>query len=101
MNATRQHRLDQALCRGGSLTLENTEYRHSVRTFTDELMRTDLAGGDLTAKALGIKSRHALAVILAREGGVAAGLEEFAFVLRAHGVIVAFEKKDGDAIRPD
>ena len=100
MNATRQQRLDQAFCRGTSLTLENPSYRHSVRTFMDELLLTDLAGGDLTAEALGMKSSHARAVILAREGGVAAGLEEFAFMVQAHGVGVAFEKKDGDAIRP-
>src|ERR1019366_6771520 len=100
MNATRQQRLDHALCRGASLTLENSRYRQSVRTFTDELLLTDLAGGDLTAEALGMKSGHACAVILAREGGVAAGLGEFAFMVRAHGVDVVFEKKDGDAIRP-
>jgi nicotinate-nucleotide pyrophosphorylase (carboxylating) len=100
MNATRQQLLEKALCRGASLTLENSDYRHFVRTFTDELVLTDLAGGDLTARALGIKSRHASAKILAREGGVAAGLEEFAFMFRGHGVEVAFEKRDGDAIRP-
>ncbi len=100
MNEARQQRLDQALCRGASLTLENPEYGHAVRTFTEELLRTDLAGGDLTAKALGINRRHASAAVLAREGGVAAGLGEFAFLLRAHGVNVTFERRDGDAIRP-
>jgi nicotinate-nucleotide pyrophosphorylase (carboxylating) len=100
MSGTRPQRLEQALYRGASLTLDNPGYRHSVRTFTDELLLTDLAGGDLTAEALGMKSRHASAGIVAREAGVAAGLEEFALMLRGHGVDVAFEKKDGDAIRP-
>lgn len=42
----------------------------------------------------------ASAAILARDGGVAAGLAEFACMFQAHGVAVALEKADGDAIRP-
>ena len=29
-----------------------------------------------------------------------AGLAELAFLLQSHGIVVAFEKKDGDAVRP-
>jgi nicotinate-nucleotide pyrophosphorylase (carboxylating) len=101
MNGTREQRVEKALFRGASLTLGNSEYRGVVRTFIEILLQTDFAPGDLTAKALGIKSRHASATILSREGGVAAGLSEFAFLLTAHGVDIAFEKKDGDSIRPD
>jgi nicotinate-nucleotide pyrophosphorylase (carboxylating) len=101
MNATREQRTEQALFRGGSLTLDRPEYRDVVRTFTETLLQSDLAQGDLTARSLGMKSRHASAAILSRDGGVAAGLEEFAFLLRAHGIAVVFEKKDGDVIRPD
>jgi nicotinate-nucleotide pyrophosphorylase (carboxylating) len=38
--------------------------------------------------------------VLAREGGIAAGLEEFALLLRSHGLRVEFEKQDGDVVRP-
>lgn len=100
MRATREQRIEQALFRGGSLTLENPAYCHAVSTLTDVLVRTDLVPEDLTARALGMKERHASAAILVREGGVAAGLAEAAFLLRAHGVEVAFEKQDGDAIKP-
>jgi nicotinate-nucleotide pyrophosphorylase (carboxylating) len=100
MNATREQRIEQALFRGGSLTLENPAYCHAVRTLIDVLVQTDVAPEDLTAKALGMKERHASAAILAREGGVAAGLSEAAFLLHAHGVKVAFEKQDGDVIKP-
>jgi nicotinate-nucleotide pyrophosphorylase (carboxylating) len=98
MNATRQQRLDEALCRGASLTLENSGYRQTVRSLLDELVRTDFAGGDLTAKAVGITSRDVSAAIQTREGGVAAGLDEFAFFLRTHGLEVSLEKADGAAI---
>src|SRR5271155_4744907 len=101
MKATREQRLEQALFRGGSLTLENPKYLDVVRTFTEALLQADLTPEDLTAKALGMQGRSASAAILARDGGVAAGLEEFAFLLRAHGVGIVFEKRDGDAIRPD
>jgi nicotinate-nucleotide pyrophosphorylase (carboxylating) len=100
MNATRGQRIEQALFRGGTLTLENPAYCRSVRTLMELLVQTDLTPHDLTARALGMKERHASAAILAREGGVAAGLEEFAFLLRAHGVEVGFDKQDGDAIKP-
>jgi nicotinate-nucleotide pyrophosphorylase (carboxylating) len=100
MNATREQRIEQALFRGGSLTLENPAYRHAVLTTLEVLVQTDLAPEDLTARVLGMKDRPASAVILAREGGVVAGLAEFGFLLRGHGVEVAFEKQDGDVIRP-
>jgi nicotinate-nucleotide pyrophosphorylase (carboxylating) len=100
MNVTREERIERALFRGGTLTLENPAYCRAVRIFTDVLMKTDLGPEDLTAKALGMRERHASASILAREAGVAAGLAEFAFLLRASGLNVEFEKQDGDAIQP-
>jgi len=62
------------------------------------LVKTDQAPEDLTAKALKLGERHASAVIMVREGGVAAGLAEFAFMLRASGLAVEFKKRDGDAV---
>src|ERR1700689_2600335 len=100
MNATREQRIEQALFRGGSLTLDNPAYCHAVRAITESLVHTDLAPEDLTARALATKDRFASGAILAREGGVVAGLEEFAFLMRAHGVEVAFERRDGDGIKP-
>lgn len=98
MTSTREQRLGQALFRGGSLTLGNPEYVQVVRTFTDALLRTDLTPGDLTVEALALDNQPASGTILAREAGVAAGLEELAFMLRGFGVYVQFEKKDGEAI---
>jgi nicotinate-nucleotide pyrophosphorylase (carboxylating) len=100
MNATREQRIEQALFRGGSLTLGNPLYCHAVRAITESLVQADLAPGDLTARALEMKDRFVSAAIIARQGGVAAGFEEFAHLMRAHGVEVKFEKQDGDVIRP-
>jgi len=101
MNATREQRVERALFRGASLTLDNPAYGRAVRTFLDALMRMDTASEDLTVKALGLHDRRATAAILARAGGVAAGLAELAFLLCATGVEVEPRKQDGDEIKPD
>jgi nicotinate-nucleotide pyrophosphorylase (carboxylating) len=100
MSLTREQRTQQALFRGATLTLDHPEYRDTVRTFTETLLRADLLPRDLTVTALAIDGRPAKAAILARDGGVVAGLAELAFLLQAHGIAVAAEKRDGDVIRP-
>jgi nicotinate-nucleotide pyrophosphorylase (carboxylating) len=94
---TREQRLERALFRGATLTLENPDYLATVRTLTDTLLRTDLTPGDLTVEALRLDVEPAKAIILAHESGVAAGLAELEWMLRAHGVEVAAKKNDGDA----
>ena len=98
MKATRGERTERALFRGGSLTLGNLEYSRAVRTFLNVLVKADVSPEDLTARALGMKERPALASIVARESGVAAGLAEFAFLMRSQGIAVRFEKQDGAGI---
>jgi nicotinate-nucleotide pyrophosphorylase (carboxylating) len=98
--ATRDERLKHALFRGGSLTLENADYRRTVRAFIDVMLRGDLGARDLTIEALGARYGSVSAAILAQERGVVAGLAEVAFMLSERGVQVAFEKKDGDAVGP-
>lgn len=100
MSLTREQRTEKALFRGAGLTLDHPEYRDAVGAFTEALLQADLAPRDLTVAALGIRGRHAEAAILARDGGVVAGLAELAFLLEAHGVAATLEKRDGDAIRP-
>ena len=39
-------------------------------------------------------------MIITREGGVVAGIDELAFFLRAHGIDLILEKTDGDTMRP-
>jgi nicotinate-nucleotide pyrophosphorylase (carboxylating) len=100
MSDTRQQRTENALCRGASLTLDNPRYCQAVRALTDFLLQADIAKRDLTAEAVGARNRGATAAVLAREGGVAAGVEEFALLLSTHALRVEIEKKDGDIIQP-
>jgi nicotinate-nucleotide pyrophosphorylase (carboxylating) len=96
---TREQRIEQALFHGAALTLKNSDYAREVRTITEALLRVDLNPRDLTVAALEIKSKKVCASVLARESGVAAGFEEFAFVLEGHGIAVGFEKKDGETFQ--
>src|ERR1700736_5233705 len=96
MTATREQRLERALFRGSGLTLENPDYLRAVRTLTEALLHVDLTPRDLTVEALGVKSEPASAIIVAREDGVAAGLDEWSFMFRGWGVEVTLEMKDGD-----
>lgn len=99
MTSTREQRIEQALFRGDSLTLENPEYALALRTFTDALLRADLTPRDLTVEALELENQPASGAIVAREPGVAAGLDELAFMLRGFDVHVQFEKKMGKRSR--
>ncbi|MGD0965828.1 MAG: carboxylating nicotinate-nucleotide diphosphorylase [Candidatus Acidiferrales bacterium] len=95
-NLTRKQQLEKSLFRGGSLTLQKPAYAQEVRCLMEALLRVDLTPQDLTVAALEIKNLPVSAFVLAREAGVAAGLEEFAFLFKAHGISVRFEKKDGE-----
>jgi nicotinate-nucleotide pyrophosphorylase (carboxylating) len=97
---TRAQRTEQALFRGGSLSLANPRYRESVRAMLDVLLATDLAPRDLTVAALHLPGRPAIADVVAREPGIAAGLEELSFLLRGAQVTVSLMLKDGDAFNP-
>jgi len=101
MRPTREQRTEQALFLGGALTLENARYREAVRALTEALLRDDIGRGDLTARSLEIRERDMRAAVISRAGGIVAGLEELAFLFQERGIGVAFEKRDGDAIRPD
>lgn len=97
-NLTREQRTEQAFFRGDSLTLDNGRYRATVCALLSTLLKDDMAPTDLTAKALDLAERDVTASIIARAAGIAAGLCEFAFFAREHGVEVSAEKSDGDVI---
>ncbi len=101
MSDTRQRRIENALCRGSDLVIDNPRYSQAVHTLSDFLFQSDLGTQDLTAEAVGKRSRSATATVSACEGGVAAGLEEFALLLRSHGLRAEIQKQDGDVILPN
>ena len=78
------------------MTLDNPAYLRVVRGILETLLHADLDPRDLTVSALGIRERAGSANVVAREPGVAAGLEEYAYIMRKHGLKVTLKKVDGD-----
>lgn len=100
MNLVRDKRVETALYRGGLLTLENPAYRDTLRGLMEILLRDDVGLNDLTTGAMGLEERRAGGTLISQGGGIAAGLPEFAFLLHEHGILVTFERRDGDVIAP-
>lgn len=96
MPVERQVRLERALFRGEELTMEHPAYARFVRGILETLLAADLAPRDLTVLALGIRERAGSANVVAREPGIAAGLEEYAWLMRKHGLKVTLKKESGD-----
>ena len=96
---TRAQRTEQALFRGATLSLANPVYRGAVCPLIDALFAADVSPRDLTVTALELPEERVTAEIVAREPGIAAGLEEFAFFLRASQITVDLLVKDGDGFK--
>jgi nicotinate-nucleotide pyrophosphorylase (carboxylating) len=95
---TREERVRAALYRGGALTLENSSYLRAVGAITEELLRQDFELGDLTVEAVGLGARSCSVEISAKEAGVAAGMEEAAWLCENHCQSATPEKRDGEVI---
>jgi nicotinate-nucleotide pyrophosphorylase (carboxylating) len=67
-----------------------------VRAILSTLLETDTLPRESTVAALGITNKAAAAQIIAREPGVAAGFEEYAWLFRRQGLKVVLKKEDGD-----
>ncbi|HXW62733.1 MAG TPA: carboxylating nicotinate-nucleotide diphosphorylase [Candidatus Acidoferrales bacterium] len=100
MKLTREQRILRALFRGDVLRIRNARYRRTVRALTDLLLEADLAPTDQTARALGSPKRTVRAAVISQQGGIAAGLDEFRFLLARRRLQVFPEKRDGDAMAP-
>jgi nicotinate-nucleotide pyrophosphorylase (carboxylating) len=95
--AVREAQLKRALFRGEQLQMCDGDYRAAVAALLDLLLHSDAGRGDLTAEALGLSEGRASAQVLAKESGVAAGIEEFKWLLTRAGLAVKALKKDGES----
>ncbi len=95
---TREEQVRHSMFRGDVLHLQNPEYLQAVRVFLHELLLEDTRPQDLTVAALGIGSERATAQIQAKESGIAAGIEEYRWLLGQGGIAVNAIKKDGEPI---
>lgn len=82
--------------RGASLHLRNPEYLQAVEVFLNELLLEDTRPRDLTVAALGIGSERATGRILAKQAGIAAGIDEYRWLVGRGGISVNALKNDGE-----
>jgi nicotinate-nucleotide pyrophosphorylase (carboxylating) len=76
------------------LVMRNPDYARSVEAIIGSLMKDDIGAGDITTDTL-LASEKATASIVAKESGVLAGGEEFAWLCNQNKIIVNPLKKDG------
>ncbi len=78
------------------LSLKNKDYFKFVENFLGFLLVNDLKNNDVTTGSLITKKKKITAAIIAKESGMAAGLEEFGLLNK--DLKIKFLKKDGDKV---
>lgn len=97
---SREDRIRAAFYHGALLTLEKPAYLRALRVFMEELLREDSASNDLTVEAMGIDAPGCVVEIRAKEAGIAAGIEEAAWIYENSGQSVMRIAEDGAALSP-
>jgi nicotinate-nucleotide pyrophosphorylase (carboxylating) len=92
---SREEQIRQAFFRVDQLHMGDDAYRTAVAALLEPLLQCDAGEGDLTAHALGLSEGSATAKVIAKESGVAAGLDELQWLLTRAGVSVNLLKSDG------
>ena len=79
------------------LVLRNPEYERSLESLLAYLMKEDVGAGDITSDTL-LGDAPAKVEITAKDDGVLAGGDEFAWLCGRSGITIERIKKDGEAI---
>jgi nicotinate-nucleotide pyrophosphorylase (carboxylating) len=96
---SRSEALHQALFHGAKLTLANPQYLHTVEAIVGALSAQDREPHDMTVYALGLQHTPYRARIVAKDGGVAAGLQEAQWLAACSGAQTVLLKNDGDLLQ--
>jgi len=82
------------------LNLKNKHYKDQVEKFEDFYINQDLyINGDVTTKFLIKKPQLVTAIIIAKQKGVVAGIEETTWILKDYKLKILTHKKDGDKVK--
>ena len=96
----RKELLLQAFDRSAVLQLDAQFYRTFVSDFFALMLRGDLQGeGDITSRVLIRNNPQSTAVIIAKEPGVVAGIQETVFFYEKNGLNAHARAQDGDRVK--
>ena len=92
---SRQRLIKIAYDRSFFLIMRNSEYLRVVEAIIGSLLKEDAGSGDVTTNAL-LSDEKIKAAIVAKDDGILAGAEEFAWLCGQNGVAVSRIKNDGE-----
>ncbi len=79
------------------LTVKNKSYRDFLENLFNLLLTTDISKGDITSNKL-LKNKTVKAVIIAKQPGILAGIEEITYLLKKHNIKI-ISKKDKSKVK--
>ncbi|MBI2651167.1 hypothetical protein HYX01_01745 [Candidatus Woesearchaeota archaeon] len=83
--------------RSNVLNLENKEYLLFVKRVINEKLREDIGKGDITTNSLISKNAQAKAVVIAKQNGIVAGIDESSLLFE--NCRIAKNKTNGDIVK--
>jgi nicotinate-nucleotide pyrophosphorylase len=82
------------------LTLKNSTYLRQLNTITNFILLEDLNNiGDITTDKLITKNSPAQAILIAKQDGILAGIEEISYITKKYKIKTKIYKKDGDGLK--
>ena len=91
--------VEKVLQRGHILRITNSWYKNWIEKFIEFKLKSDIGKGDITTNTLFDNGHIAKALIVAKQSGIIAGVEEVAFLYNKFGIKVSVIKKDGSVIK--
>ncbi len=95
---SKNDRIKKLYDKGYLLTVKNKFYRIFLDKLFDLLLKTDVGKGDITSNRLFKKNFTVKAVIIAKENGIIAGIEEITYLLNKHDIEI-IAKKSGSYVK--
>ncbi|MBD3163935.1 carboxylating nicotinate-nucleotide diphosphorylase [Candidatus Woesearchaeota archaeon] len=96
----RKQLLEKAFQRGRILTLKNPVYKSWIEKFIVDETKGDIGKkGDITSNAVINNGNKTRAIVISREKGIIAGLEEAVYLYKKNDIKAKKIKNDGDLIK--
>ena len=85
--------------RSGYLDINNKKYQNYANKIINEKLQDDISYSDVTTNSLINKNKNIKAVIIAKQDGIIAGIDEISAFLRKNKINVIEKSKDGAKVK--